>query len=389
MLKLSTAANYRIAFALIVGFQAILMAYAPLYFKGLGYSPFEISLISGLENLAGFVGPAILVARSYPKGLGLTILSGISGLLLGLNTPALGAVMIVIWTISLILSRATFVMVNEGALLKDKEGLLNYSESRSWGSVSFLVVMYVVGIFVEQFGIACIMLVGAIMLLSLSLIGLNIREQIEDTAPKGVIDFLRESFFAWHWIFFISIIFIWASHGPAYAFLSLHLTNLGWSPTEIGLVWNVSVLSEIFLFLIFKRIEKYFTLETYLIFAQVAAVFRWIILSTTTNSVVLITSQVLHAFTFGLCFVVNQKLLERSVSKEYRKPAFALYFGITLGAGSLLGKLVAGWSTNYSSFHGDFSQSFFLGAVLALISLILWAFRQKMPSSQSMQLPSV
>ena len=382
-LKFSLATSYRIAFALIIGFQVIPLAYAPLYFTSLGYSPFEVSLISGMENVAGILGPALLVARAYPFGLGVSILSGVSGLLMGCVSPLFGAsILLSGWAFSLFLNRGVFALINEGAQVHDRDGQLSYSETRSWGSGSFLAAMYGIGLVVESYGIHWSMICGIVMLLLLSAVGLNIRDHDKEINPKTVLTFIKESFSSWHFIFYTTLVFIWASHGPAYTYMSLHLVNLGWTPGQIALSWNIAVVTEILIFLVFSRIQKYFSLEFLLTLTQFACIIRWIILWLSSDPVLINLSQVLHGLTFGLCFVVSQKLLLNSVTEQYRKPAFALYFAASLGAGSLLGKLAAGWSTRDADFTGDFHNTFLQGVYLAIISLVVWWFRRfsKLPN---------
>lgn len=375
-LKLSLATNYRIAFSLVIGFQAVLLAYAPLYFTSLGYTPFEVSLISGMENIAGILGPAFLVARTYPGGLGVTILSVGSGLLMLLVSPLFGtAFMILTWALSLFLNRGVFVLINEGAQAREREGRLSYSETRSWGSASFLVVMYGVGLAVGRFGISSSILIGSSILLLLGFNGLSIKDNLKDNSPKSVGDFFRESFSKWHFIFFTVMTLIWASHGPAYTYMSIHLLNQGWTTEQMAVSWNIAVITEILMFLAFKKIERYASLETFLTLTQVACIIRWTILATTSNGVLINLSQILHGLTFGLCFVVSQKLLLNNVEESYRKPAFAIYFSATLGCGSLLGKLIAGWSTTGVSFNGDFRGVFLWGTYLALASIMIWSLR--------------
>lgn len=375
-LKLSPAANYRIAFSLVIGLQAILLAYAPLYFSSLGYTPFEVSVISGMENIAGILGPALLVARTYPGGLGVTILSASSAVLMLFISPLFGSTSLVItWALSLFFNRGVFVLINEGAQAREREGQLSYSETRSWGSASFLFVMYGVGVVVNSFGISCSIVIGSTILFLLALNGLSIREQLIEESPKSLSEFFQESFTRWHLIFFTVMTLIWASHGPAYTYMSIHLINLGWSTEQMAQSWNIAVLTEILVFLAFSKVQRYLSLENFLTLTQIACIIRWTIISTTSNPILINLSQVLHGLTFGLCFVASQKLLVSKVDQVYRKPAFAVYFSVTMGCGSLIGKLIAGWSTTASSFNGDFHQTFLWGVYLSLASLLIWSMR--------------
>ncbi len=337
----------------------------------------------------GILGPALLVARVYPRGLGVTVLSGLSGLFMLLISPQFGITFLVItWSISLFFNRGVFVLINEGAQVRDREGELNYSESRSWGSASFLVAMYGLGVVVENYGISWAMTIGVVMLLLLAVVGLQIKERPREESLKSIKNFLKESFNRWHLIFYLSLTLVWASHGPAYTYMSLHLVNLGWTPSEIAVSWNIAVLTEILVFLIFKEIQKFLSLGILMTITQIAAVVRWTILAVTSDPILITLSQFLHGLTFGLCFVASQKLLIENIGQDYRKPAFAIYFAVTLGFGSLLGKLVAGWATRSDTFTGDFHQIFFLGTYLAVASLVIWSLRNVLRASETNLFPT-
>jgi PPP family 3-phenylpropionic acid transporter len=349
------------------------MGYVPLYFSDQGYSPFEISLLSSAENIAGILGPALLVARRYPSGRGVTILSALSAALLFCITPNLSLpVLCVFWSLSLLANRAVFALINEGGLREDRRGVLSYSETRSWGSASFLIVMYLCGLAVQRFGTEYLMVAGGVFFFILALTSSEIRDGDGTEVHKTVSEFIREAWTPKFTALFLSLMLMWASHGPAYTYYSLHLTQLGWSASSLALSWNVAVLAEIIMFILCSRIERHLSLSMMLMLTQVAAVIRWTLLATVNEPSVVVLTQLLHGLTFGLCFVVSQKILGQAVAEEYRKSAFAAFFALTGGVGSLLGKIIAGYSTKVPGYSNDFTLAFFIGAVLATLSLVAW-----------------
>ncbi len=291
-------------------------------------------------------------------------------------SPIVGSSLLVtVWFLTLFFNRGVFVLINEGAQARDRLGELNYSESRSWGSASFLLAMYAIGLAIEKFGIAICMPIGVAFLFLLGFVGLNIKEHLKDENPKSVTEFFKIGFNKWHFIFYSVLTLIWASHGPAYTYMSLHLTNLGWSPSRIAISWNIAVITEILVFLAFNRIQRHSSLEHLLTMVLIACVVRWTIISITSEFWLITLSQILHGLTFGLCFVASQKLLAENTEEIFRKPAFAVYFAVTLGVGSLLGKILAGWATRDPNFIGDFHPIFMQGTYLASGALLIWLVR--------------
>ncbi len=58
----------------------------------------------------------------------------------------------------------------------------------------------------------------------------------------------------------LTVVFNAAAHGVVYTYLFYLLNELGWSGERISLAWNIGVVTEIVMFLLFARLRRRFTL---------------------------------------------------------------------------------------------------------------------------------
>lgn len=370
---MSLAGKFRVSFIVLIGLQALLIAFIPLYFKSLGFSPYEISILSSAENIATMFGPPLLATVAFPRGYGTAILCLLSMLTL---IPAIGStafnLVLIFWTISLALNRAAFAMINEYAVRSDLNSQLRYSEVRLWGSVSFIAVMQLMGLYVGYYGISFTLKLCLVFLLFLVATGLFLPDRAPVSSKVGIRDFWKVYSGRWMSLFLSASCLHWASHGPLYVYLSIHLEHYGWSPNEISFAWNLGVMSEIFIFAFFSRLEKLYSLSFIFIFSLCLGICRWWAIGVSSNWAAIFISQLLHCFTFAAALLASQKIMSLSVSKQMGKAGQAVLMAVTGGVGTLLGKLAAGIGARELSLAGDFSPLFLGAGVMSLISVLLW-----------------
>jgi len=369
-LKFSLSNKFRIAFILIIGFQAVVLAFMPLYFKELGFSAKQIAYLSAAENIANIVGPPIFASLSF----GIAALSGVSALLL---LPILGtkifAWVLLFWTASLFLNRAALNQINELAIRLDLRSLINYSKVRMWGSIGFVVFLQGMGFYLELYGVEDALLIAFLLLILLGGFGFFIKDHRASSKAKSVMEFFREQADRKFFILYIALIGLYASHAPAYVYLSIHLQELGWSHSQISGAWNVGVLSEILVFYFFSKIEEKFDLVTLISISLCAAAFRWALLAYAENGYLILLTQCTHALTFAVSFVASQKLVSLWLPDNYRRSGQAALAAVSSGVGSLLGKLVAGGVAGQMGLKGDFSVLFLGASIVSLASFMVWS----------------
>jgi len=137
-------------------------------------------------------------------------------------------------------------------------------------------------------------------------------------------------------------ILVQVSHGPYYVFFSIHLQQLNYSNSAIGLLWSLGVLAGIVLFWRIAFFIRHFSLRNLVIMSLSLTVLRWLLTAYfSANISLLIFSQCLHAFSFGLLHAVSMKYISVFFDDKQLQ-GHALYSGLGFGLGGAIGAYVAG-----------------------------------------------
>jgi PPP family 3-phenylpropionic acid transporter len=145
------------------------------------------------------------------------------------------------------------------------------------------------------------------------------------------------------------------SHGAYYTFYSIHLQNLGYGGTAIGLLWALGVFCEILLLTRVDRVVNRYGSGVVLQASLLVAAVRWILIGTVTSLPWLALAQTLHAVTYAAFHVAAIRDVYHLFGSRARARGQTMYSGMTYGLGMSVGSLGAGW----------------LGAMIGLPSLFL------------------
>jgi MFS transporter, PPP family, 3-phenylpropionic acid transporter len=167
------------------------------------------------------------------------------------------------------------------------------------------------------------------------------------------------------------------AHGPLYVYFSVYLIKHGFDAFQVGLLWSVSVLCEIFAFMLMRRALMRFATQHIMALSLVAGALRWWVIGTFPDvGAVLAIAQVLHALTFAAMHASFMQLMARSVSAADLGFAQALFYSIASGVGGVAGALIAGWCWQHS---GD-QSSFYVAAAFSLLALIALPYLGRGPA---------
>jgi PPP family 3-phenylpropionic acid transporter len=158
------------------------------------------------------------------------------------------------------------------------------------------------------------------------------------------------------------------SHGPYYAFFSVHLGSEGFSNLTVGLMWSIGVASELLAFLSGPLLERLLGLRLLLTLALVFSPLRWLLLSLEPSTPLLVVAQAGHAVTFALVHLAGVQLVQLNVPEGARRHAQALYSGLSFGLGIVVGSALAG--PLYASFGGR--GSFFTASAFSVALCLAW-----------------
>ena len=247
----------------------------------------------------------------------------------------------------------------------------SYGRIRAWGSMSFIVMVLILGKIIDLYSVDIILkliLAGSILLAFVSVRIPNIRPIKKDKLKPGASSLLRRRVV----IFLLSAFLMLVSHGAYYGFFSIHLENLGYDSTFIGICWALASTAEILVMLNSDRLFSRFSLENVLSFSFLIAAGRWLILFFARSPAVILGSQILHAATYGAFHMASILYMDRLAPPKAKTLGQAANNAISYGLGLMVGFFVNGYL--YEKI-GSFSL-FIISAMIALAGGILFNLMQ-------------
>jgi len=217
-----------------------------------------------------------------------------------------------------------------------------YGAIRSWGSVGYIVLVVLAGVSIERLGAEVLPYIGMVLFIGLLICSMPLpstkaavlsgTERPKLTLDKPII------------LFLLSALLLQMSVGPFYGFFVLYLKQVGYSETFAGIMVAFGVLAEIGIFLYASKLIGKYGLRLLLIVSIVLTSVRWLILGYYPDVIfMLVFSQTLHAFTFGLTHAVSIQFIHRHFGIHHRSTGQALYASLSFGVGGALGTWVSGY----------------------------------------------
>jgi PPP family 3-phenylpropionic acid transporter len=218
----------------------------------------------------------------------------------------------------------------------------SYGRLRMWGSISFILVVISLGRIIDLFSINVILvliLTGSLMQAAISFKIPNI-----NISKKELFSPSTKSLLNSHTLIFLFCAFLMlVSHGTYYGFFSIHLENLGYSSSFIGITWAIASTAEIFLMINSDRIFKIYSPEKILTFSFIVAAFRWFILFFATSEAIILISQLLHAVTYGTFHMASILYIDSLSPDKNKTFGQAVNNAATYGLGLMAGFFLNGY----------------------------------------------
>jgi PPP family 3-phenylpropionic acid transporter len=162
------------------------------------------------------------------------------------------------------------------------------------------------------------------------------------------------------------------SHAVLYAFGTIYWETLGFSGSQIGVLWAAGVLAEIGMFALSGRALRRFSAEKLILVGAFAAILRWGLFPLATTFVASLALQTLHALTFAAAYAGMQIALSRDVPERMMTSAQ----GISQTAGGValaLATILSG--PLYAKLGVMAFPTMAMGGVLAILVLCIPAAR--------------
>jgi len=269
-------------------------------------------------------------------------------------------------------------LVSQGGAFDAKR----YGRVRLFGSLGFLVTVFVAGAWFEHFGMqhfptwTVITLIG--VTLSVWLLP-DIKESISNTEVKEPVwPVLRQTPVVW---FFVAAFFHVLSHIGVYVFFSLYLDSLGYSKVWIGILWAVSVVVEIGWFFYQSKWLNHLPLTAWLLVCAAAMTVRMGMTAQWADVLwVLLLAQALHAITFAAHHTVCVALLSHYFPGRLRGRGQALYTVIAYGFPGVLGGLAGGLLSDNLGLQSVYWASTLSALIATLAAYKVWRLHHPLGS---------
>lgn len=357
---------------------ALLGAYLPyfsLYMKSLGFTGLQIGILAAAVPVGKvFFGPlwSYLSDRLGSR-------RGVALVSISVATAAFGLTFAWATFPALCVVLYAYAALRAGQLpqveattmdLSDQHGW-QYGRIRVWGSVGFVATATLLGPVFDRVSIRYVL--HAVLLLLLFNVVATAR--IPATRPHPARQRARLAPVLLRpvvVVFFASAFLMQASHGAYYAFFSIFMKDAGYSPFTIGLLWSLGVVAEMLTLIGASWLLRRLGVSGLITLCLALAFVRWLSYAGSDWLPVLLGAQVLHAFTFGAFHVAAVTGTHRLFPESLRASGQSIYSGVTFGAGSVVGFVVAG--RLYEEWGGAtlFQASAWVALAAALLSLFLW-----------------
>ncbi|MFT6113648.1 MAG: PPP family 3-phenylpropionic acid transporter [Oleispira sp.] len=238
-----------------------------------------------------------------------------------------------------------------------KNDLDAYGSIRLWGSIGFIVLVSLLGWALDFISLNYLPAIMLVLMLAIVFNSFVLPPALKEIEPFGQVDEDQnvdrslasssdriKAGINWGLISFLVItVLIQISHGPYYVFFSIYLQQLDYSHWMIGLLWSLGVFSEIIIFWKIAVFMRRWSLRELVILSLLLTAIRWLMTAYfADNGFILIVSQCLHAFSFGLLHVVSIKYIAIFYPGKQQLQGQALYSGLGFGLGGALGAYLAG-----------------------------------------------
>jgi PPP family 3-phenylpropionic acid transporter len=371
----------RIQYFLYFGAMGVFLPYFNLYCLEIGFSGFQIGSLSAVRA-------AVLILFSLGWGL-LADRKGIRRPIYILCSMVSAG----LWALFLFTTDFRFMLVITivyGAFYAPIISFLEafamdvlgktkhrYGHTRAWGSVSFILVVVVVGKVIDRYDVGIVIAVMLAISIAQAMAATAIPRVSSQRAVQphdAVRLFSRNTV-----VFLLCAFLMLVSHGAYYGFFSIHLAQLGHGGSFIGVCWALASTAEVVVMIYSPRLFARFSFKRVLAVSFAVAAIRWGILYIAESATVILASQLLHAITYGAFHMAGILYMDQLAPSADKTLGQALNNAMTYGLGLTVGFFVSG--ALYES--GNSAPLFLFSAGTALSGGILFfTFHRLRPRQQ-------
>jgi PPP family 3-phenylpropionic acid transporter len=236
----------------------------------------------------------------------------------------------------------------------------DYAQMRVWGSIAFIGATMIGGWLIG--------LIGGAMVLPAMAVGFGLTILMAFAAPRvgrprrpspitaltePPPQSLRQADLQ---LLLVGVTLVNSSHAMLFAFSAIYWQQIGYSGTQIGVLWSAGVAAEVLMFFFAKAIVRRFSVWTMIFSGCLLAVVRWLIFPMDLGFSGYFVLQCFHAFTYAIMHTGMQHKLVERVAEEQEASAQGLYFFYT-GIFTAIFTFLSGYFYAWFGVNGFYSMS--------------------------------
>ncbi len=337
----------RLQYFLYFGTMGAILPFFNLYCYHIGLSGYQIGVLSAAKSLTIVIFPLLwsLLADHFQIRRPLYILCNLISLAAWCGyffTTAFTPMLLI--TIFYGIFYAPIISMLETFTMENLSGKTStYGQIRVWGSVSFILVVLILGKIIDHAGVGIIL--GVVAAGSFLFAAASLKTATLPPQKKTPLDWtqLKTILKGPLGRFLICAFLMLLSHSAYYGFFSIHLEQLGFSATFIGSTWALASIAEISVMIGSARLIKNFGTHRLIAFALAVAVIRWLVFYLTDTMAWIIFGQLLHAVTYGVFHVASIVYVDQLSPAGRKTMGQAVNNAVTYGLGLTIGFYLNGW----------------------------------------------
>jgi MFS transporter, PPP family, 3-phenylpropionic acid transporter len=228
---------------------------------------------------------------------------------------------------------------------------LDYGSTRVWGSIAFIFSTLIGGQVIGAFGgtmVLPLMVIGFVLTTLMALYCPRIgptrrRNQPLDIKAPPIGNALRNPQLL---LTMIGVSIQQSSHALFYTFASIYWHQIGFSGTQVGILWSAGVTSEVTVFFLSRRLSRRFSAWTLMRFGAAMCVCRWILFPMNLGFLGYFVLQCFHSFTYACVHTGVQRRIVATVQETQEASAQGVYFfynGMCLGIATIASGYIYAW----------------------------------------------
>jgi len=253
-----------------------------------------------------------------------------------------------------------------------------FAHFRIFASFGWIIAVLLVGKVYDRFGVQNLFIAYSFGIFIASFFLWQIPRNEKTTWSRGLAA-VRKLLTKRNVIFFLISVFIFetANH-MGYTFLSVYARSLGATYFQIGWLWAIATIAELFTMFTFVYIVKRIQLKNILLLGMIFSILRWVPFGLMHVWWQLLPLQMLHAFTLTFGYVGAATFIDMESSREIRFSAQAFYSTFILNSAAIGGAVLGGQISQ----QWGYPWLYLVAGILAMVGAVIMAIFVKTPRSE-------